>query len=206
MPRTIGFHLNEHCDPDIAAGVRRHGIDVTTTPDLTLYSSVASGIIATVNQESARATPRPARRPHLPDRGRDQRDRPGLGAAVPRGGCARRRGRAIAGDRPLGDWPSSRRSARSGSSRSSSPTGERAVARLFAFALDALGGRLDILFHVAGISGRKFGDGPLARVFERRLGTRDADQRASACSSPTARPCGSCSSSRSTRPACGGRW
>ena len=39
--------------------------------------------------------------------------------------------------------------------------GEERVARLFEFALDVLGGRLDILFHVAGISGRKFGDGPL---------------------------------------------
>jgi NAD(P)-dependent dehydrogenase (short-subunit alcohol dehydrogenase family) len=39
--------------------------------------------------------------------------------------------------------------------------GEPEVLRLFAFALDALGGRLDILLHVAGISGRKFGDGPL---------------------------------------------
>jgi NAD(P)-dependent dehydrogenase (short-subunit alcohol dehydrogenase family) len=39
--------------------------------------------------------------------------------------------------------------------------GEPEVSRLFAFALDALGGRLDILLHVAGISGRKFGDGPL---------------------------------------------
>ena len=39
--------------------------------------------------------------------------------------------------------------------------GEDAVARMFAFALDALGGRLDVLLHVAGISGRKFGDGPL---------------------------------------------
>src|SRR5205823_1660065 len=35
--------------------------------------------------------------------------------------------------------------------------GEGEVARLFEFALDALGGRLDILLHVAGISGRKFG-------------------------------------------------
>jgi NAD(P)-dependent dehydrogenase (short-subunit alcohol dehydrogenase family) len=32
---------------------------------------------------------------------------------------------------------------------------------MFAFARDVLGGRLDILLHVAGISGRKFGDGPL---------------------------------------------
>jgi NAD(P)-dependent dehydrogenase (short-subunit alcohol dehydrogenase family) len=39
--------------------------------------------------------------------------------------------------------------------------GEDGVARMFAFALDALGGRLDVLLHVAGISGRKFGDGPL---------------------------------------------
>jgi NAD(P)-dependent dehydrogenase (short-subunit alcohol dehydrogenase family) len=40
-------------------------------------------------------------------------------------------------------------------------SGEPEVARLFAFALDTLGGRLDILLHVAGISGRRFGDGPL---------------------------------------------
>jgi hypothetical protein len=31
MPRTIRFHLDEHVDPAIAAGLRRHGIDVTTT-------------------------------------------------------------------------------------------------------------------------------------------------------------------------------
>jgi NAD(P)-dependent dehydrogenase (short-subunit alcohol dehydrogenase family) len=40
-------------------------------------------------------------------------------------------------------------------------SGPPEVARLFGFALDALGGRLDVLLHVAGISGRKFGDGPL---------------------------------------------
>ncbi len=39
--------------------------------------------------------------------------------------------------------------------------GEDGVARMFAFALEALGGRLDVLLHVAGISGRKFGDGPM---------------------------------------------
>ena len=39
--------------------------------------------------------------------------------------------------------------------------GEEGVARTFVFALDALDGRLDVLLHVAGISGRKFGDGPL---------------------------------------------
>ncbi len=36
-----------------------------------------------------------------------------------------------------------------------------AVASLFEEALGQLGGRLDVLFHVAGISGRRFGDGPL---------------------------------------------
>jgi NAD(P)-dependent dehydrogenase (short-subunit alcohol dehydrogenase family) len=35
------------------------------------------------------------------------------------------------------------------------------VTRMFTMAIDALGGRLDVLLHVAGISGRKFGDGPL---------------------------------------------
>jgi NAD(P)-dependent dehydrogenase (short-subunit alcohol dehydrogenase family) len=39
--------------------------------------------------------------------------------------------------------------------------GERSVARLFEFTLDALGGRLDVLLHVAGISGRKLGDAAL---------------------------------------------
>jgi NAD(P)-dependent dehydrogenase (short-subunit alcohol dehydrogenase family) len=39
--------------------------------------------------------------------------------------------------------------------------GEREVAGLFAYAREALGGRLDVLLHVAGLSGRKHGDGPL---------------------------------------------
>jgi predicted nuclease of predicted toxin-antitoxin system len=33
MPRTIRFHLDEHVDPAIAEGLRRHGIDVMTTPE-----------------------------------------------------------------------------------------------------------------------------------------------------------------------------
>jgi NAD(P)-dependent dehydrogenase (short-subunit alcohol dehydrogenase family) len=36
--------------------------------------------------------------------------------------------------------------------------GESETCRLFEFALDVLGGRLDVLLHVAGISGRKLGD------------------------------------------------
>jgi len=38
--------------------------------------------------------------------------------------------------------------------------------RAFEEAVDALGGRLDVLFHVAGISGRRFGDGPLHECTE----------------------------------------
>jgi predicted nuclease of predicted toxin-antitoxin system len=33
MPRTIRFHLDEHCPHAIATGLRRHGIDVTTATD-----------------------------------------------------------------------------------------------------------------------------------------------------------------------------
>ncbi len=43
MPRTIRFHLDEHCDPAIAAGLRRRGIDVTTT--------VEAGLLHASDQE-----------------------------------------------------------------------------------------------------------------------------------------------------------
>ncbi len=33
MPRTIRFHLDENCNLAIADGLRRRGIDVTTTPE-----------------------------------------------------------------------------------------------------------------------------------------------------------------------------
>lgn len=33
MPRTIRFHLDEHCSHAIALGLRRAGIDVTTTSE-----------------------------------------------------------------------------------------------------------------------------------------------------------------------------
>ena len=39
MPRTIRFHLDEHADLAIADGLRRRGIDVTTTQDVGLTSS-----------------------------------------------------------------------------------------------------------------------------------------------------------------------
>jgi hypothetical protein len=39
MARTIRFHLDEHCDPAIAAGLRLHRVDVTTTTDAELLSA-----------------------------------------------------------------------------------------------------------------------------------------------------------------------
>jgi hypothetical protein len=40
MPRTIGFHLDENCDRAIAEGLRRRGIDVSTTPEVGLLEAV----------------------------------------------------------------------------------------------------------------------------------------------------------------------
>jgi predicted nuclease of predicted toxin-antitoxin system len=36
MPKTIRFHLDENCDPRIAAGLRLHAVDVTTTQEVGL--------------------------------------------------------------------------------------------------------------------------------------------------------------------------
>ena len=39
MPRTIRFHLDENGDPAVAEGLRRRGIDVTTTPEMGLLTA-----------------------------------------------------------------------------------------------------------------------------------------------------------------------
>ena len=39
MPRTIRFHLDEHCPTVLADGLRRRGIDVTTTPEAGLQGA-----------------------------------------------------------------------------------------------------------------------------------------------------------------------
>src|SRR5262245_42432292 len=39
MPRTIAFHLDENCQRAIADGLRRRGVDVTTTPEAVLMSA-----------------------------------------------------------------------------------------------------------------------------------------------------------------------
>ncbi len=40
MPRTIRFHLDENCAGAIATGLRRHSIDVTTSPDAGLLGAL----------------------------------------------------------------------------------------------------------------------------------------------------------------------
>ncbi len=39
MPRTIRFRLDEDVDPAIAEGLRRRGVDVTTTPEVGLLGA-----------------------------------------------------------------------------------------------------------------------------------------------------------------------
>ncbi len=39
MAERIRFHFDEHMDPDIAAALRRHGIDATTTADAGLRTA-----------------------------------------------------------------------------------------------------------------------------------------------------------------------
>jgi predicted nuclease of predicted toxin-antitoxin system len=39
MARTIRFHLDENCDPRIAAGLRLHDVDVTTTAEAGLLEA-----------------------------------------------------------------------------------------------------------------------------------------------------------------------
>lgn len=46
MPRTIRFHLDEHAPRAIAEGLRRHGIDVTTSIDAGLLRAPDEGHVA----------------------------------------------------------------------------------------------------------------------------------------------------------------
>src|SRR3954466_3270903 len=39
MARTIRFHLDEHCPAALATGLRRRGMDVTTTPEAGLLQA-----------------------------------------------------------------------------------------------------------------------------------------------------------------------
>ena len=66
MARTIRFHLDENCDPRIAAGLALHGVDVTTTPEAGLlhasdeaqlaYAVAEGRVIATQDTDFLRIT------------------------------------------------------------------------------------------------------------------------------------------------------
>jgi predicted nuclease of predicted toxin-antitoxin system len=43
VAERIRFHLDEHMDPDIAAALRRHGIDATTTAETGLRTASDDG-------------------------------------------------------------------------------------------------------------------------------------------------------------------
>jgi len=46
VTRTIRFHLDENCDRAIAEGLRRRGIDVSTTPEMDMLSATDEEQIA----------------------------------------------------------------------------------------------------------------------------------------------------------------
>jgi uncharacterized protein DUF5615 len=64
MPQSIRFHLDENCTKAIARGLRRHRVDVTTTPEAGLlgatdeeqaaYAQASSRVIFTRDREFLR--------------------------------------------------------------------------------------------------------------------------------------------------------
>src|SRR5207249_5818940 len=50
MPRTIRFHLDENCSKAIAEGLRRRGVEVTTTPQ--------AGLLGATDEEQDRKSTR----------------------------------------------------------------------------------------------------------------------------------------------------
>ena len=51
MSRTIRFHLDENCDPRIAAGLRLHGVDIATTPEAGLLHAADQLQLANARSE-----------------------------------------------------------------------------------------------------------------------------------------------------------
>jgi hypothetical protein len=58
MPRTIRFHLDENCPRAIAAGLRRRGIDVTTTPEAGLMGASDEQQVTTATPNVVSSSPR----------------------------------------------------------------------------------------------------------------------------------------------------
>ena len=46
MARMIRFHLDEHCPHALAEGLRRHGVDVTTSVEANLLAATDQGQLA----------------------------------------------------------------------------------------------------------------------------------------------------------------
>jgi hypothetical protein len=57
MPQTICFHLDENCTKAIAWGLRRHGIDVTTTPEAGLLGATAPRNTAAPDPQNSQHNP-----------------------------------------------------------------------------------------------------------------------------------------------------
>jgi predicted nuclease of predicted toxin-antitoxin system len=51
MAQTIRFHLDEHCPTALAEGLRRRGIDVTTTPEAGLLQATDEEQLAFARRE-----------------------------------------------------------------------------------------------------------------------------------------------------------
>ncbi len=51
MPRAIRFHLDENCDPRVASGLRKKGIDVTTTAEARLLHAPDEEHLAFASKE-----------------------------------------------------------------------------------------------------------------------------------------------------------
>lgn len=51
MSKSIRFHLDEHIDPSIARGLRRYGIDVTTTIEAGLRTQSDESHLVFIRQE-----------------------------------------------------------------------------------------------------------------------------------------------------------
>ena len=51
MPRAIRFHLDEDCPRALAEGLRRRGVDVSTTPDAGLRGATDAAQAAYVQAE-----------------------------------------------------------------------------------------------------------------------------------------------------------
>ena len=50
--QTVRFHLDEHCDLAVAEGLRRRGIDVTTTPEAGLLAASDEEHLAFARREN----------------------------------------------------------------------------------------------------------------------------------------------------------